>query len=237
MTRLRPTPDSASASSEKRFSLDFWLFLFGQTISNVGSSFTIFLLPLLVFKLTGSALNLAFITAAEYVPYLLFGLIIGAWVDRVDRKRLMIYTDITQSLIICSVPLLAALGLLPVWWLYVVGFVSSTLWICFNTAEFGAVPSLVHKDNLVAANGYLQASYSTAAVVGPLMAGLLVALVPIPPVLLFDAVSFLLSALLLKLISTSFNADRVDQRRSGDLRRDVAEGLSFVLGHPILRNI
>jgi MFS family permease len=237
MTRLRSTPDSASASSEKRFSMDFWMFLIGQTISNVGSSFTIFLLPLLVFKLTGSALNLAFITAAEYAPYLLFGLIIGAWVDRVDRKRLMIYTDITQSLIICTVPLLAALGLLSVWWLYVVGFVSSTLWICFNTAEFGAVPSLVHKDNLVAANGYLQASYSTAAVVGPLLAGLLVALVPIPPVLLFDAVSFLLSALLLKLISTRFNADRVDQRRFGDLRRDVAEGLSFVLGHPILRNI
>src|SRR5919106_1426908 len=237
MTQLPPTSNRANVPARSRFGAEFWKFLLGQTVSNVGSSFTIFVLPLLVFKLTGSALNLALVAAAEYVPYLLFGLIIGAWVDRVDRKRLMIYTDISQSLIICSVPLLAALGLLSVWWLYVVGFVSSTLWICFNTAEFGAVPSLVHKDDLVAANGYLQASYSTAAVIGPLMAGLLVALVPIPPVLLFDAVSFLLSALLLKLIGTRFNADRVDQRRSGDLRRDVAEGLSFVLGHPILRNI
>ena len=237
MTQLPPTSNRANVPARSRFSAEFWKFLLGQTVSNVGSSFTIFVLPLLVFKLTGSALNLALVAFAGYLPYLFFGLIIGAWVDRVDRKRLMIYVEITQSLIICSVPLLAALGLLSVWWLYVVGFVSSTLWICFNTAEFGAVPSLVHKDNLVRANGYLQASYSTAAVVGPLLAGLLVALVPIPPVLLFDAVSFLLSALLLKLISTRFNADRVDQRRFGDLRRDVAEGLSFVLGHPILRNI
>src|SRR5215204_4688819 len=206
MTRLRSTPDSASASSEKRFGMDFWKFLIGQTISNVGSSFTIFLLPLLVFKLTGSALNLAFITAAEYVPYLLFGLIIGAWVDRVDRKRLMIFTDITQSLIICSVPLLAALGLLSVWWLYVVGFVSSTLWICFNTAEFGAVPSLVHKDNLVRANGYLQASYSAAAVVGPLLAGLLVRLVPGPSVLPLVAASCCRWAVLRKLCRALFNA-------------------------------
>src|SRR5215207_11726971 len=135
MIRSRSTPDSASKAGEKSFGMDFRKFLLGQTISNIGSSFTIFLLPLLVFKLTGSALNLAFITAAEYVPYLLFGLIIGAWVDRVDRKRLMIYVEITQSLIICSVPILAALGVLSVWWLYVVGFVSSTLWICFNTAE------------------------------------------------------------------------------------------------------
>ncbi len=67
------------------FSKDFWKFLAGETISNVGSSFTLFVLPLLVFKLTGSALNLALVTVAEFLPYLLFGLVIGAAVDRVDR--------------------------------------------------------------------------------------------------------------------------------------------------------
>jgi predicted MFS family arabinose efflux permease len=217
--------------------VDFWRFLLGQTVSNVGSSFTLFVLPLLVYKLTGSALNLALIYAAEYLPYLLFGLVIGAWVDHVDRKRLMIFTDITQSLVILTIPLLAALDLLSVWWIYGVGFVSSTLWICFNTAEFAAIPSLVNEENLVTANGRLQASYSAATVVGPLLAGLLTRVIPIHALLLFDALSFLLSALALRSIATGFNAGDTGQRRTVSLRRDVSQGLRYVLGHPILRNI
>src|SRR5947209_14998299 len=110
------------SDSAARLSGEFWKFWVGQTISNLGTSFTMFALPLLVFKLTGSALNLAITTAAEYLPYLLFGLIIGAWVDRVDRKRLMIATDMTRAVVIASIPLLASLNLLSVWWIYVVGF-------------------------------------------------------------------------------------------------------------------
>ena len=210
--------------------------MLGQTISNVGSSFTLFVLPLLVYKLTGSALNLALIYAAEYVPYLLFGLIIGAWVDRVDRKRLMIFVEITQSLVIFSVPLLAALDLLSIWWIYGVGFASSTLWICFNAAEFAAIPSLVSEEKLVSANGRLQASYSAATVVGPLLAGLLTTVIPIHAVLLFDALSFLLSAIALRSIGTSFNVGDAGQQRQKSLRRDVGEGLRYVMGHPVLRN-
>jgi MFS family permease len=76
---------------------DFGRFWLGQTVSNLGSSFTFFALPLLVFKLTGSPINLGLATAFEFVPYLLFGLVIGAWVDRVDRKRLMIATDLGRG--------------------------------------------------------------------------------------------------------------------------------------------
>jgi MFS family permease len=237
MTQLPPTSNRANVPARSRFGAEFWKFLLGQTVSNVGSSFTIFVLPLLVFKLTGSAFNLALVASAEYIPYLLFGLIIGAWVDRVDRRRLMILTDIAQALVISSIPLLGALGLLSVWWIYAVGFVSSTLWIFFNTAEFAAVPSLVPEEDLPAANGYLQASYATATVVGPLLAGLLVAVAPIHLVLVVDALSFLVSALAVGLVKVSFNdADSAERQRSERLQRDVVEGLRYVLGHPILRN-
>jgi MFS family permease len=237
MTQLPPTSNRANVPARSRFGAEFWKFLLGQTVSNVGSSFTIFVLPLLVFKLTGSAFNLALVASAEYLPYLLFGLIIGAWVDRVDRRRLMILTDIAQALVISSIPLLGALGLLSVWWIYAVGFVSSTLWIFFNTAEFAAVPSLVPEEDLPAANGYLQASYATATVVGPLLAGLLVAVAPIHLVLVVDALSFLVSALAVGLVKVSFNdADSAERQRSERLQRDVVEGLRYVLGHPILRN-
>ena len=76
---------------------DFWKFWAGQTISQLGSSFTAFALPLLVYKLTGSSVSLAIGTAAYFLPYLLFGLVIGAWVDRVDRRRMMIAVDLGRA--------------------------------------------------------------------------------------------------------------------------------------------
>jgi MFS family permease len=216
---------------------DFGRFWLGQTISNLGSSFTMFALPLLVFNLTGSPINLGITTAAEFVPYLLFGLVIGAWVDRVDRRRLMIATDLARAAVIATIPLLAAFDALSVGWIYAVAFASATLTIAFDAAEFAAIPSLVPSgDDLVTANGRVQASYSTAQIAGPLLAGLLVAVAPVQQVLLVDAASFLVSAGALALIGRAFNAPREEGPRRA-IRKDIADGLRFVLGHPVLRNI
>src|SRR5579885_1556914 len=95
-----------------KLSSDFWKYWVGQTISNLGSSVTLFALPLLVYKLTGSPVNLGLTTAAEFLPYLLFGLVLGAWTDRVNRKRMMIFTDIARALAIASISLMAFSGLL-----------------------------------------------------------------------------------------------------------------------------
>src|SRR3954469_2056565 len=112
------TNSSTVPAPAHKLGIDFWKFWTGQTISNLGSSFTGFALPLLVFKLTGSALNLALSTAFAFIPYLLFGLIIGAWVDRVDRKRLMIAADIARAAVIASIPVLAGFNALSIWWIY-----------------------------------------------------------------------------------------------------------------------
>jgi len=233
---------STASPAAQRPGPDFWKFWAGQTISNLGSSFTEFALPLLIFKLTGSALNLAIASATTFLPYLLFGLPIGAWVDRVDRKRLMIVTDLLRALVLGSIPLLAALDQLSVWWIYAAGFLTSTLTIGFNSAEFAAIPSLVGRDEanagqaLVTANGRIQASYSAATVVGPLLAGILVAFLSLPALLLFDAFSFVVSAGALALIRRSFNAGG-PARATSSIWQDMTEGLRYVLGHPVLRNI
>jgi MFS family permease len=228
----------ANASTSKqvrKFNSDFWKYWTGQTISNLGSSITLFALPLLVFKLTGSALSLGITTAATFLPYLLFGLILGAWTDRVDRKRMMIGTDIGRALIIASIPMLFAFGILTIWWIYIVAFIHATLKICFDAGEFAAIPSLVNQDDLVTANGRIQASYSGASIIGPLLAGVLVALVPFSTLLLFDALSFLVSSFSLALIKISFN--KGEKRAPTSIRSDVAEGLRYVFSNPVLRNI
>ncbi|PZW18324.1 transmembrane secretion effector [Thermosporothrix hazakensis] len=91
---------------------DFKKFWFGQTVSNPGSSLSLFVFPLLIFELTHSAMNLALSTAVTYLPYLLFGLFIGACVDRLNRKKLMIIADLARIICLGSIPVLFSLHLL-----------------------------------------------------------------------------------------------------------------------------
>lgn len=224
-------------NTQARLSLDFWKFWTGQMVSNLGSSFTMFAMPLLIYQLTHSALNLALTMAAAMLPYLLFGLIIGAWVDRLNRKRLMIVVNVLMAANVASIPVMAGAGRLSVWWIYGVAFVGNTLAIFFNSAEFAAIPSLVGTDDLVTANGRIQASYFATMVLGPVLAGALAAFIAIPALMWFDAASFLGSAAALSLIGMSFNRDTAEPRRPSTIRQDVIEGLRYVIHHPVLRNI
>ena len=214
---------------------DFWRFWVGETISAFGSSFTQFAIPLLVFKLTGSALCLAASAALFTVPHLLFGLLIGAWTDRTDRRRLMIVTDILSMAAVGSVPVAAIAGVLSVGWILAVVFITSTLGIFFEAAAFGAIASLVDQADLVTANGRIQATFAGAGVLGPLVAGALLVVLPVDQLLVVDAATFVVSAVALSLIRRPFNAPLV--ARSTTIRQDIVEGLRYVLRHPILRNI
>jgi Transmembrane secretion effector len=219
---------------------DFWLYFSGQLISQVGGSFTLFALPLLVFKLTHSATNLALTTASDFVPYLLFGLVLGAVADRVDRKRMMLLTDVGRAAVIAALPVLALSGTLRVEDIYAVAFVQSTLGILFNCGEFAATPSLVGRDDLVAANGRIMATNSAGQILGPILAGVLVTLMPPAGLLFFDAASFVVSAASLAVIRRSFNAaDRPAAATAGIQRllADVRAGLRYVWSNPVLRNI
>lgn len=227
-----------STAPAAALSTDFKRFWAGQTISQLGSSFTQFATPLLVFKLTHSAVSLGIATAATFVPYLLFGLVIGAWVDRVNRKRMMILVDLGRAAVIAVIPLLSVLGALAVWQVYAVGFATSVLTIFFEAGEFAAIPSLVTTDDLVGANGKIQASYSAAQVLGPLLAGVLLAVVAVEELFLVDAASFVVSAIALALVRRSFNvAQPGTGERQTSIRDDVGEGLRYVISHPVLRNI
>ena len=231
----------ALTGAEARLGRDFWLYFSGQAVSQLGSSFTIFALPLLVFKLTHSATNLALTTVAEFVPYLLFGLLLGAVVDRFDRKRLMLGSDIAQALVIAVIPVLALSGSLRVADIYAVTFVQSTLGIIFNCGEFAAIPALVGERELVTANARIMATNNAGQILGPGLAGALVAFVPVPDLLFVDAGSFLISSGCLALIRRSFNAATPAGRPAGSpiraLLADVREGLAYVWSNPVLRSI
>ena len=147
----------------------------------------------------------------------------------------MIVVDLLSAATIASIPLAYGAGLLSLWWIYAVAFVSSTLSIFFAAAEFGAIPSLVDSTELVGANGRIQASFAAAAVLGPLAAGALLVFVSVETILVLDAASFVVSAAMLSAIARAFNAPIT--KRATSIRQDIVEGLRYVLAHPVLRNI
>ncbi len=231
------TSSSASDEAGRRLGNDFWKFWAGRTISSLGGSFTTFALPLLVFEITASAFYLGLATALNFLPCLLLGLVIGAWMDRIDRKRFMVIADVARAIMISSIPILAVFDLLSIWWIFAVGFVNSTIKVGFDSGQFAAIPSLVSRENLAKANSTLQAASSITSIAGPVLAGALVTVMSTPAILVFDGVSFLISAGTLLFVKASFNSTKDEKREATTIRRDLLEGLRYALSHPVLRNI
>ena len=229
--------ETAGAGPPALFTRDFRLFFSGQFISNLGNGITDFALPLLVYQITGSQLGLGLAFAIRVIPYLLFGLPVGAWVDRLDRKKLMVISDLLNGLLLIPIPLLGLAGILPVELIFVFLFLSSALNLVFDTGQFAAVYSLVDGDRLVAANGRLRASFQITAVIGAPIVGLLVWLgLRLELILLVDAMSFFVSAASLMAIRRSFNAPAGDEPTPvQSILTDIGEGLRFILANPLMR--
>ncbi|MDQ2914435.1 MAG: MFS transporter [Chloroflexota bacterium] len=204
-------------------------------MSSFGTAFTDFALPLLVFRLTGSPVALAGAASALLLPNLLFGLFIGAWTDRLERRPLMIRLDLARAVVVSTIPLVSLAGGLSVPFILAVIVVHQTLTIFYEACNIGAVVSLLQRDQLVVGNSRVEASNQGATVVGPLVAAALILFMPLESVFVFDAATFAFSAVLLWRIARSFN--RMRTRPSQHIAREVIEGLRFYFGHPVLAGI
>ena len=215
---------------------DFRWLWFGDTISQVGTQVTGIALPLVaVTTLHATTFQVGLLTACEFAAFLLVGLPAGAWVDRVRRRPVMIGTDLLRALLLGSLPVAAAAGVLTLYQLYAVALVHGICTVFFDVAYQSYLPSLVTRDELVEGNAKLQASQSVAQVGGPAFGGLLVGAFTAPYALVADAVSFVVSAGSIRRIGAAEPAP--DRPEVPNLRREIGEGLRFVLRHPILRMI
>ncbi|HLN64037.1 MAG TPA: MFS transporter [Symbiobacteriaceae bacterium] len=170
-------------------SRSFGIFLAGLTISKLGDALYIFALPWIAYDLTGSAVVMGTLYATEILPILLFGALAGVFVDRLDRRKLMITADLLRALIVAVIPLLALLGLLQVWHLYVVAFSLALISLMFDVATTIAIPELVGKD-LTRANAAHQLIMQLGSMAGPALAGVVIAAAGGYGAMWFDALSF-----------------------------------------------
>jgi MFS family permease len=213
---------------------DFMRLWTAQTVSQFGSQITYLALPLAaIVVLDATAFEVAALAAIEWAPWLLFSLPVGAWVDRLPRRPILVLADIGRALVLLSVPLAYAADALTIWQLYAVGFVTGVLTVFFDVAYQSYLPSLVERHELQEGNSKLEISRSGAQLAGPGFAGVLVDLVTAPAAIVADAVSFVASALFLGSIRRKEEPVQREQRTR--LRVDIVEGLRYVLMHPILR--
>lgn len=217
---------------------DFRRLFMGNTVSLAGSSVTAVALPLTaVVYLHASAAEVGLLGAVPYVPKLLFGLPAGVWVDRLAYRRLLVLCDLTQVVLIGLVPILAAVGQLAIWQLYVVGSLAGLANLFETVTAQSFIPKLVSRQELLPANTALQLSMSSVATSGTALGGVLVSVLSAPFALVADAVSFAISGFVKARIRTA-GLTAVGDRPTGELLgRQIVSGLRVVLGHRVIGRV
>ncbi|HEY8731648.1 MAG TPA: MFS transporter [Candidatus Limnocylindria bacterium] len=213
--------------------VDFLKLWAGQTVSEMGSVVTRTALRLVALLTLGAGVaEMAYLVVAASTGVLLVGLVAGAWVDRLPRRPVLIWTDVIRAGLLFSVPAAAAAGTLRIEYLYVVAFLEACLGTLFDSAYHSYLPSLVGVDRLIEGNAKLSLTSSIAEVGGPGLAGALVQVVSAPFAILVDAVSFVVSAVSLLAIRAR-EAPRPRELRQ-TIGREIAEGVRVVRRHALV---
>lgn len=215
---------------------DFRRLWLADALSQVGSRIDVLALPLLAATTLGaSVFQVSLLRTLETLPYLLLGLQVGAWCDRMRHRPVLIAADLGRAVLIGSIPVAAWFGVLGLGQVFVVVLGLGTLGVFFDIAHPTYVPYLVAKADLPEANARLQTNRSTAAVAGPGLAGLIITAVGISGAMLVDALSYLWSAWWLRRIEAPDVRPEPPAKRH--LGREIGEGLRVVMKDGILRAI
>src|SRR6266851_1342159 len=210
--------------------IKFWI---GQSVSLVGSEVSQLAMPLLaVLSLGASPGEMGVLRAVNFAPYLL-SLPVGVLVDRTRRRPLLIGADLMRALLLGSIPLAGALGVLAMPQLYVVAALSGALTLVFGVAYTAYLPGLVSSSRLMQANARLELSRSAAHAAGLGLAGALVQAFSATAAILADAISFAVSAVCVWWIRMPEPAPRPTHGRP--MWPDIVEGFQVVIHDPILR--
>jgi MFS family permease len=204
-------------------------------VSQLGTQVTLLALPLAaLYTLKAGTLAVALLRSFAVLPFLLFALPAGVWIDRVRKRPLMIVADLGRAAAMASIPVAYWLGHLTLGQLYVVAVVHGTLSVIFDVSYLSFLPSLVGRRHLGEANGKLLGTQSVAQLAGPTLAGSLVAAATAPVAILADGVSFVLSAVF---VASIRSAERKPEPTDTHLRAELMEGIRYVFGQPYLRTL
>jgi MFS family permease len=217
---------------------DFLKLWSAETISVFGSQVGQLALPLVaIIVLDASAFAVAALGTVLFLPFIIFTLPAGVWVDRLPRRPILIVGDFGRAALLLTVPIAYAADALTLGHLFVVAFLVGAFQVFFDVAYQSYLPSLVEREQIIDGNSKLEISRSAAQVGGPGLGGVLVEIFTAPWAVLLDAISFVASGLFLLRIRKVEEKPAVAKAdgTKPSLWTDLKEGLRFVLGNPNLR--
>ncbi|HHR85335.1 MAG TPA: MFS transporter [Candidatus Acetothermia bacterium] len=199
----------------------------GQSLSMFGSRLTYIALLWWVLEKTGSAAALAGVAIATALPTLFLGPIAGVFIDRLDRRKLMLAMNLVNGLIIGAAATLLLIGLLQIWEIYVFTILASTATLFHRPSLQSSIPNLVPGEQLTKANSLYQISSGAAGIAGPALGGILVGMIGSGPTMWVDAFTFLIAAI--SLVASSFPSPRMHAGRGlSSVLSDIATGFRFL---------
>jgi CRP-like cAMP-binding protein/Na+/melibiose symporter-like transporter len=212
----------------------------GQLISTIGSALTSLAASIYVYRATGSAASVGLMLMATAAPSLVVGLIAGVFVDRFDRRRIMIVADLIRAVLVFSIPFLVPLNIA---WLYIIVALSSAVGQFFDPAHESVLPEVASEQELAAANSLMAISSFGATAVGFAASGLIAAAADIRWAFYLDSLTFFFSALcilMLRIKPLAVQEIATPQEPGAGVRmvlRNVQTGVRFLIDTPILRSL
>ena len=208
---------------------NFGLLFSGQTISQIGDSMNKVALLWFVYDLTGSAFKMTLIGLLQTIPPLVFGPLFGVYLDRMKKKPVMVWVDLIRTGLVVLIPLLYTMKSLTLELLYILVFLTSIVSTIFGPALASAVPLLVRRAQLTAANALIQSTTNVGLLIGPAVSGIGIAMLGAHNVLYLDAATFLVSALCLMPIRLQeTHQARVRLADTVTIFQDLLVGFRFV---------
>src|SRR5690242_19781752 len=234
---MQDAPMTTVVPDRLRDDPDFRRYWTARALSITGSMVTAIALPVLVYRLSGSTVLTALVTALESAPYLLTGLFAGALADRWNRRRVMITADCVNAVLVGSVPVAHLLGVLSIAHVLVVAFTVQSVYTFFDGANFGALPVLVGRARVAQANSAVWTASSLIELFVPPLTGLTLAVLDPASLLTLDALSFAASAFAVRGIVRAMSESRAGQPplRPRVVLTDIGDGLRYLIHHAGVR--
>src|SRR3989304_4263052 len=207
--------------------LNFFSIWIGQTISVVGDFLYIIALMWWVLEKTGSTAAMATVAICSSLPAIILGPFAGTYVDRVDKRRLLILMDLGRGVLIAVPGVLYFINQLQVWHIFIIAAFLSSMSTFFNPALASFLPVIVNKEQLVRANSISQMSSNLSGIIGPALGGALVALFGTGTVMILDALSFFVSVIAIFLVRVKVEQVFPSEERKRFLQ-ELMDGLNFI---------
>jgi DHA3 family macrolide efflux protein-like MFS transporter len=209
---------------------DFLLLWLGQGVSNVGSSIYSLAIVWLIAEMTGSAKSVSLFFMILSVPTILIGPLAGVWVERWPKRAVIVITDLIRGLLSLGMVFTSSLAVI-----YALAFLSTVSGLFFSPAIKSALPRIVEKDDLLAANALSSLARQTARLLGPVIGGLLTGFYGAKLAFIINGISFILSGISECFIDIPAGEMETASSRTTNFSRDLSDGWQYIREHSVVK--